>query len=178
MFSASNDEQFKYIKKIIDNCDYYILVIGARYGSINTNTGISFTEQEYDYALSKNIPILVFLHNNPYNLPAEKREDDKRVQLEAFREKVSKNRMVRMWGTTSELVSSVIISLTEEVSENPQLGWTRGGYTDVAQLLSQINDLRIDKENLEKEIKRLNKNWKYTESLILEYNKNIQIGVI
>lgn len=62
MFSASNDEQFKYIKKIIDICDYYILIVGARYGTINLTTGISFTDQEYDYAISKNIPVLAFLH--------------------------------------------------------------------------------------------------------------------
>ncbi len=28
MFLASNEEQFKYIKKIIDNCDYYVWVLG------------------------------------------------------------------------------------------------------------------------------------------------------
>jgi len=57
LFSASNDEQFEYIKKIIDTCDYYVLIVGACYGTINSTTNVSFTEQEYDYAVSKNIPI-------------------------------------------------------------------------------------------------------------------------
>ena len=157
MFSASNDEQFKYIKKIIDNCDYYVLIIGARYGSINPNSGISYTEQEYDYAISKNIPVLAFIHNDPYNLPTEKREDDKREQLNNFRKKVEENRMCRMWNTTSELVSSVVISLTEEMSENPQQGWVRGGTYDNTGLLEQLNDLRIKNEKLVKEIKKLDK---------------------
>lgn len=156
MFSASNDEQFKYIKKILDTCDYYILVIGARYGSINPTTGISYTEQEYDYAISKNIPVLAFLHNDPNNLPADKREDEKKDYLEAFRTKVSAGRMCRLWGNTNELVTSVIISLTEEVSENPQMGWTRGTSFDSTELLSQLNQVRLEKENLEKEILRLN----------------------
>ena len=60
MFSASNEEQFKYIKKIIDTCDYYILIVSSRYGTINPTAGISFTEQEYEYAVSKNIPVLAF----------------------------------------------------------------------------------------------------------------------
>ena len=89
MFSASNDEQFKYIKKIIDTCDYYVLIVGARYGTINPSTGKSFTEQEYDYAIEKGIPVLAFLNSNPNDLPEDKREDDKRELLEAFREKVS-----------------------------------------------------------------------------------------
>lgn len=155
MFSASNDEQFKYIKKIIDTCDYYILLIGARYGTINPVTGVSFTEQEYDYAVSKNVPVLVFLHDNPYNLPLEKRDDDKRELLEAFRAKVSMNRLCKMWNNMNDLVTSVIVSLIEETSENPQLGWTRGSSYDATELLSQINDLRLEKQNQQKEILKL-----------------------
>lgn len=125
-FSASNDEQFKYIKKIIDTCDYYVLIVGARYGSINSSTGKSFTEQEYDYAVEKGIPVLVFLHADPYNLPVGKREDDKRELLEKFRKKVSEGRLCKLWHTPSELIASVIISLGEEVANNPQSGWIRG----------------------------------------------------
>lgn len=157
MFSASNDEQFKYIKKIIDNCDYYILILGARYGSINPNSGISYTEQEYEYAVSKNIPVLAFLHNDPFNLPVDRREDDKRDRIEAFREKVSSNRMCRMWGSTNDLVASVLISLTEEISENPQLGWMRGSSFDAIELLEQLNILRIEKEKLQAKVEKLSK---------------------
>lgn len=155
MFSASNDEQFKYIKKIIDTCDYYILIVGARYGTINSTTGISYTEQEYDYAVSKNIPVLVFLHDNPYNLPAEKRDDDKKEALEKFRNKVSNNRLCKMWNNMNDIVASVLTSLIEETNENPQLGWTRGNSYDPTELLSQINELRVEKEGLEKEILKL-----------------------
>ena len=141
MFSASNDEQFKYIKKIIDTCDYYVLIVGARYGTVNPSTGKSFTEQEYDYAVEKNIPVLAFLHDDPYNLPAEKRDDDKRELLEQFRAKVSDGRLCKMWHTSAELISSVIISLGEEVADNPQIGWTRGSIEDSVELLTQINEL-------------------------------------
>jgi len=56
-FVATNDEQFEVIKKVIDLCDYYVLIIGGRYGSINSQTGLSYTEMEYDYAVSKEIPV-------------------------------------------------------------------------------------------------------------------------
>ena len=52
------------IKQVIDLCDYYVLIIGARYGSLNETTGLSYTEMEYDYAVSKNIPVLVFLDDS------------------------------------------------------------------------------------------------------------------
>src|SRR5580704_15967857 len=35
IFPAIDDEQFNFIKKIIDDCDYYILIIGGRYGTIH-----------------------------------------------------------------------------------------------------------------------------------------------
>ena len=157
MFSASNDEQFKYIKKIIDTCDYYVLIVGARYGTVNPSTGKSFTEQEYDYAVEKNIPVLVFLHDDPYNLPAEKRDDDKRELLEQFRAKVSDGRLCKMWHTSAELISSVIISLGEEVADNPQIGWTRGSGIDSTELLNQLNLLRIEKEDMQHTINDLQK---------------------
>ena len=154
LFSASNDEQFKYIQKIMDNCDYYILVIGARYGSTNPENGLSFTELEYDYAISKNIPVLAFLHENPDELPPEKIEVDKKEELDRFKKKVYKNRMCKMWSNETELATSVIISLIDEISENPQLGWIRGSLFDTTELLSQINELRKEKDELENTIEK------------------------
>ena len=60
-FVATDVEQFEVIKKVIDLCDYYILIIGQRYGSINPYTGISYTEMEYDYAIKTNTGILFFI---------------------------------------------------------------------------------------------------------------------
>lgn len=157
MFAASNDEQFKYIKKIIDTCDYYVLIVGARYGSINPSTGKSFTEQEYDYAVEKNIPVLAFLYDDPYNLPVDKRDDEKRELLERFRDKISDGRLCKMWHTSAELISSVIISLGEEVADNPQVGWTKGNIEDSAELLAQLNELRVKLDEKERQICSLQK---------------------
>ncbi|HJV93592.1 MAG TPA: DUF4062 domain-containing protein, partial [Azonexus sp.] len=44
LFPAADEEQWLFIKKIIDDCDYYLLVIGGRYGS-TTSDGISYTEK-------------------------------------------------------------------------------------------------------------------------------------
>ena len=76
MFVASDTEQFKVITKVIDLCDYYLLIIGKRYGSINEETQISYTEMEYNYALSKGIPILVFTLNDNVPVSSDKEEND------------------------------------------------------------------------------------------------------
>lgn len=41
MFSAADDNRWKIIKEAIDSSDFYILIIGNRYGSIEETTGIS-----------------------------------------------------------------------------------------------------------------------------------------
>ena len=61
LFPASDTEQFSYIKKVIDECDYYVLIIGGRYGSVDSE-GISFTEKEYEYAIETNKIVLAFVH--------------------------------------------------------------------------------------------------------------------
>ncbi|WP_289301301.1 DUF4062 domain-containing protein [Sporofaciens musculi] len=59
LFPSASESQFNYIKRIIDDSDYYILLIGGRYG--DDSMGLSYTEQEFDYAAGKGIPILAFL---------------------------------------------------------------------------------------------------------------------
>ena len=61
LFPAVDEEQWNFIKKVIDDCDYYILIVGGRYGSTSPE-GLSYTEQEYDYAIEKGLKVLAFVH--------------------------------------------------------------------------------------------------------------------
>lgn len=63
-FPASGMSQMDYIKKMLDDCDYYILILAGRYGTVDKD-GIGFTEKEFDYACEKNIPIMSFVVENP-----------------------------------------------------------------------------------------------------------------
>src|SRR4030042_3385153 len=60
LFPAADEEQFEFIKKVIDDCDYYLLIIGGRYGSTTTE-GLSYTEKEYDYAIECGIKVIALL---------------------------------------------------------------------------------------------------------------------
>src|SRR5947208_6893762 len=104
LFPAADQEQFEFIKRVIDDCDYYLLIIGGRYGSI-TEAGISYTEQEYDYAISRGLKVVALLHENPDQIPLGKSEKDPalRERLEQFRKKVAAGRLVRFWKTAEEL---------------------------------------------------------------------------
>ncbi len=70
-FPASNDSQWNFIKKLIDICDYYIVIIGGRYGSMDEN-GIGYTEKEYKYAIENKIPVIGFTIKDPSSIPVNK----------------------------------------------------------------------------------------------------------
>lgn len=169
-FVATNDEQFNVIKKVIDLCDYYVLIIGGRYGSVNEKTGLSYTEMEYDYAVEKGIPVLVFCLDSSVVLPKEKTEQDssKQDKLMRFKDKAMRNRLASMWKDMSEFSGKAAISIMKAKSEIDRLGWIRAntaGLFNNAELLSQINELRIENKTLSDKLKQASEKISTYESL-------------
>ncbi len=154
LFVASNDEQFEYIKRTIDNCDYYVLILGGRYGSISEITGISYTEMEFDYAVSKGMPVLVFPYKDIEKLPEHKKDKDL-TKIKAFIKKATDKRLAKFWDEDKNLVSDVIIALAEQFNSNPQRGWIRPDEADNSELLKELNEVRKEKEALIKQVKKL-----------------------
>jgi hypothetical protein len=148
-FPAFDEEQLEFIKRIIDDSDYYVLITGGRYGTL-TDDGISFTEKEYDYAVSKRIPILTFLRNSPFDIPVGKTDQDfeKKLKLEKFIEKASRSRQRATWTNPSELRSAVLESLHYQIRTRPGVGWIRGDVAASVEILTEINELRKKNESL------------------------------
>ena len=142
-FPASDNEQFEYIKRVINDSDYYVLIVGGRYGSLSED-GISYTEKEFDYAKSINLPILAFLHSSLDDIPLGKSELDpqKREMLNSFRLKVSTGRLVKFWQNLDELVGQVAISLSQTIMQLPAIGWVRANLQSSAESLQRENELR------------------------------------
>jgi hypothetical protein len=72
MFSAGDEEQWELIKRQIDDSDYYLLILAYRYGSMDG--AVSYTEKEYDYAVSTKVPVLSFVIANDAPWPTSKRK--------------------------------------------------------------------------------------------------------
>lgn len=153
-FLASNISQWDVIKRVIDECDYYILIIGGRYGSL-TEDGISYTEKEYDYAKKIGLPILAFVHAAPEQIPAGKTESAEhlRNKLDAFRTKVMKSHPVRHWNTPHELGGLSSRSLIQEIKRNPRPGWIRNDGESPVELLKRIDALTQQNLDLKSKLK-------------------------
>ncbi len=146
LFPASDQSQFEFIKSVIDECDYYLLILAGRYGTTDPKTGLSFTEMEYDYAVSQNKPVVRLLHQDPIlMLPPESLEktDAGRASLHRFREKVRNGILVKFWKDVSELQFETVMGLQQAKQSNPQPGWVRGGAKqgEIATLETKLADV-------------------------------------
>lgn len=157
LFPAADVDQFEFIKTVISDCDYYLLIIGGKYGTI-TEEGVSYTEKEYDYAISKNIPVLAFLHKNPEKLPVENAEItlETRDKLDSFRNKVSKGRLVEFWENKDQLSSQIIMGILSAKKMHPAIGWVKANQTSSSEILTEINELRKENESLRRELAKKN----------------------
>lgn len=153
MFSADNEEQWSIIQTTIENSDYYLLILGHRYGSL-TKEEISYTEKEFDYAKSLNIPIIAFVKNRDIATTPNERDDDfaKKEKLEAFLLKVTSNAMCDFWNNENELGQKVAIAFTKLFFKTPRIGWVRannsGSIEELAKLIQENRDLRDELESI------------------------------
>ncbi|ONF95989.1 hypothetical protein SPHI_19160 [Sphingomonas jeddahensis] len=158
LFPAADTEQLTYIKKVIDECDYYVLIMGGRYGSLDEH-GVSYTEREYDYAVSTGKVVLAFPHGDLAAIPVGKSEtaDRMRDNLEQFRVKVMTGRLVREWKSREQLEAMVVKSLVRAMADFPAVGWIRGDAAASEDILVQLNQVRGEKEALRIEVSKLKK---------------------
>lgn len=150
MFPAADDDQWTLIKEVIDSCDYYIVIVGGRYGSV-TAEGVSFTEKEYDHAVEQGLPVLGFVHTDPGSIPFDHSEIDSaaRQKLEAFREKVM-TRMVKTYGSPDELASVVSRGLVRAMKTHARPGWVRGDHAMTDAVRAEVAELRAALAEAEK----------------------------
>ena len=143
MFSAADENQWEIIRETIDSSDYYVLIIGHRYGSVieeGEYAGISYTQKEFRYALEQKIPVLVFLIDNSVAVTPEKMEQDadKREKLEQFKTEVKSGRMVQWWTSKDDLANKVMNSLNNQIHHRTRLGWIRAERLDLGETQNEL----------------------------------------
>jgi hypoxanthine phosphoribosyltransferase len=126
LFPAANESQWTLIKRVIDDCDYYIVIVAGRYGSIGPD-GYSYTEMEYRYATDKGKPAIAFLHASPDDLSSKRceQETERRRLLGNFKA-LLKEKVCRHWSSPADLGSQVSRSLVNLIRDQPSIGWIRG----------------------------------------------------
>ncbi len=149
LFPAANADQWSVIKSVIDDCDYYLVIIGGRYGSLGPE-GQSYTEMEYRYAVESDKPCLAFIHVDPESLSVRKTEKTEagKQKLEDFRAMV-KQRLCKTWDKPADLGSVVSRSLVRLMRNEPATGWVRADMVPDEGVTKEIVRLHQRVEELE-----------------------------
>ena len=155
LFPASNDDQWTLIKSVIDDCDYYLLIVGGKYGSTNED-GISYTQMEFEYALETKKPIISFLPKDPDSIPSGKTEKDpqKAEMLEKFKS-VAQKKMVQFWTNPDDLGSKVSRSMIKLIKQHPAIGWVRANEITDEKAVQEITRLQNENNILKQKIEKI-----------------------
>lgn len=154
-FNAADDSQWDVITSLIDECDYYVLIVAGRYGSIDEASGKSYTQKEYEYAVKKNVPVISFVHSDIKLLQSGNVDSDPDVvkKLEEFKKVISK-KLFQKWDNKDSLASAVVLSLNKLIKSKPRTGWVR--YVSLsAEANKQILALKEENEALKAKLKQV-----------------------
>ncbi len=155
LFPASDESQWKVIQRVIDESDYYVVVIAGKYGT--EYKGKSFTQREYEYAISKKKSIIALLHKNPEELPLSKCEksESKQNKLKEFR-RLTQKRLCDFWTTKDDLSTILFHSINNLKSRHPKDGWIKASKYNLKKL-SERRNKNLIKENgrLKERIQRI-----------------------
>jgi hypothetical protein len=133
LFAAGDESQMTVIKRWIDNSDVFFLMLGGRYGSIESQSGKSYVQLEYEYANERRKPIFAVVINEAY-LRQKKAEslDPDLIEIEhcenlgQFRQMVESDKVVGFWSEPSDIERAVFTSLEEFSQRDDIPGWVHG----------------------------------------------------
>ncbi|MCI8529735.1 MAG: DUF4062 domain-containing protein [Lachnospiraceae bacterium] len=141
LFKAGKS-QMETIRKWIDESDIYMLILGGRYGSIEEESGLSYTELEYQYALRKNMPVFAIVLSETF---LEKKilslglcnvieHTDK---YKAFK-KLVMTKIIRTVNDCKDIQLAIHTTLNDFIHEYNLTGWTKNinNYDFIEKLIS------------------------------------------
>lgn len=142
-FPASDEDAWNCIERLIPECDYYVVIIAGKYGSIPEGQQKSYTQMEYELAVAKKVPVLGLLHKNPTKLARERCESQvtRQRKLDTFRKQVGR-KLCRYWETSDQLPGELLASLPNQFSRFPRTGWVRGDSIADDEAKTQIIELQ------------------------------------
>lgn len=184
LFKAGKS-QMKTIKRWIDESDVYMLILGGRYGSIEEESGLSYTELEYRYALSKNMPVFAIVLDDAFlfTKAASKGEtvifeNKSKKKYNSFKKYVKTN--VVKFVSSIDAISSVVHSHLNDIQiefKDLLCGWVK--YSDNKIDFDNQNSLSTltrSYNNLMGKYKKLSKNYdKLSKRYDEQENKNIDL---
>lgn len=151
-----------FIERQIRECDFYLIILGGRYGSMDEK-GVSFTEFELNCAIKYDVPVLAMVHSVPDRIPMGKTDlcSELRTKLDRLRVRLKAGRMVAHWSDVNTLRSAVLAALSvapqnhnrpglvrEIVIARPEATQSHANSKAASQMVSKRISIRLDPQGL------------------------------
>lgn len=132
-FSASNESDLEVIRRVIADCQVYILILGHRYGEIVPSQEISFTELEYNIAEENKLLILPFILS-PNEVQRRRSSLDSKIEkekselknfdkLDKFHRRIAKFK--QFWGPDDQFKFLVANAINDHVESCNKPGFVK-----------------------------------------------------
>lgn len=155
LFTAGDRSQWDVIQRWITDADIYMIILGGRYGSIEPDSGLSYTELEYDFAVSSGKPHFAVVINEEAleekvkvsgSSVLEREHPDK---LTAFRKKVL-SKMSSFFGDPKDVKLAVLETVPQLAAEYELKGWIRATeIPDTKALADELSRLHAENRKLQ-----------------------------
>ena len=111
---ASDADAIAESLRLVSEADIYLGVFAYRYGHIPKGHDISITEMEYNYAVKRGIPCLIFLMHEDHPLKAADVETGEgATKLQALKARLQSGRVINYFKWPEDLQAQVINSLSQ-----------------------------------------------------------------
>jgi Domain of unknown function (DUF4062) len=152
LFASENKSQLETIHRWIDDSDVFMLILGGRYGTVESESGKSYTQLEYEYAIETNKPLFAAVIDESYLNEKVKANGVDVIEkingklLSEFREIVT-SKTSRFFNSEDKLKLIIMNSLNNFERDEDLVGWVRGNeVVDPKSTLAEMN--RIQEENI------------------------------
>ena len=126
---ASDADAISVSRKMVDQADIYLGVFAHQYGFVPAGQNISVTEAEYDRAVERGIPRLIFIMHEDHPIKASEVEKGSgAIKLEALKERLRREAIVDFFRSPEELRAHVIHSLSRYLDEHRERDVTAFHY--------------------------------------------------
>ncbi|HUV02866.1 MAG TPA: DUF4062 domain-containing protein [Desulfobacteria bacterium] len=158
LFTAGDKSQWEVIQRWIIDSDIYMIILGGRYGSIEPNSGLSYIELEYDFAVSSGKPhFAVVIDEHALELKVKAignsvLEKDNPNKLKAFRQKVL-SKMPSFFTDHKDVKLAVLETVPQLESEYKLEGWVRATeIPDTKALADELTRLHAENQKLREKL--------------------------
>lgn len=118
-FGARDQKPIETCLLEVEKSNVFIMLLGWRYGSIETESGKSFTEIEYEKAKALNIPKFIYFIDEEYPVPAKFIDKDKNSEkLITLKSNLSKEYTIEHFTSPEDLSEKVINDLFRELPKH------------------------------------------------------------